>query len=458
MEELKELLDKQKEFFLSGKSEDINYRIESLKKLKRLLKEKESDILDALKKDLGKSHFEGYATELGLVYEEINYAVKHVKSWSKKEKIKSPIIYYPSKSYIYKEPYGVALIIGPFNYPFQLVMAPLIGAISAGNCAIIKPSEHSINTSKVLETIINENFKEEFIKVVNPMGGKELVTKLLDLPVDYIFFTGSVRVGKIVMEKASKRLIPVTLELGGKSPCIVDKDADIKKSARRIVWGKFINSGQTCVAPDYLYVHKEIKDEFLRELVSEIKKQFGNEVRECEDYPRIISKNEVERLAGYLNDGEIYFGGEVVREEKYISPTILVDIKSNSKILQEEIFGPILPVYEFDDLNSVITYVNNREKPLALYYFSEDNDKIERVLKETTSGGVTINDTVIHVASKYLPFGGVGSSGVGAYHGKASFDAFTHRKSVVRRGTFMELPFRFSPYKDRLKLIKRIMK
>ena len=445
MNNIKDIILKQKNYYLSGKTKDINFRIDNLKKLKRLIKENEEIILDALKKDLGKSNFEGYITEIGMVYEEINIMIKSIKKWSKRERVKSSINYYPSKCYVYKEPYGVALIIGPFNYPFQLILSPLIGAIGAGNCAVIKPSEYSVNTSMLIEKIINNNFKDEYIKVVNPMGGKEVVSELLEQPVDYIFFTGSVRVGKIVMEKASKSLIPVTLELGGKSPCIVDKDANIKMSAKRIAWGKFLNAGQTCVAPDYLCVHEDIKAEFLEELVKEIEKQLGKEQKESPDYPRIISEREVRRLSEYLNEGELFYGGEVSIEEKYISPTILVNIKEKSKILEEEIFGPIFPVYEFNKLEEVMYKVNNGDKPLALYYFSEDKNKIEYVLNNTSSGGVTINDTVIHVASTYLPFGGVGNSGIGSYHGKASFDTFSHRKSVLKRGTFMELPFRFAP-------------
>lgn len=458
MNNIKDIILKQKNYYLSGKTKDITFRIDNLKKLKRLIKENEEIILDALKKDLGKSNFEGYITEIGMVYEEINIMIKNIKKWSKKEKVKSSINYYPSKCYVYKEPYGVALIIGPFNYPFQLILSPLIGAIGAGNCAVIKPSEYSVNTSMLIEEIINDNFNEEYIKVVNPMGGKEVVSELLEQPVDYIFFTGSVRVGKIVMEKASKSLIPVTLELGGKSPCIVDKDANIKMSAKRIAWGKFLNAGQTCVAPDYLYVHEDIKVEFLEELVKEIEEQLGKKQKESPDYPRIISEREVRRLSEYLDEGEVFYGGEVSIGEKYISPTILVNIEEKAKILEEEIFGPIFPVYEFNDLEEVVNKVNNGDKPLALYYFSEDKNKIEYVLNNTSSGGVTINDTVIHVASTYLPFGGVGNSGIGSYHGKASFDTFSHRKSVLKRGTFMELTFRFAPYNNKLKLIKKILK
>ena len=289
MNDIKSLFNRQKEFFNSGETNDINFRIDTLRKLKQVIKINEDKILEALKKDLGKSNFEGYATEVGIVYDEINIHIKNIKKWAKIEKRKSPIIYYPSKSYIYKEPYGVTLIIGPFNYPFQLVLAPLIGAISAGNTAIIKPSENTKNISLLLEEMINENFQEEYLKVVNPLEGKEAVSYLLDLPFDYIFFTGSVKVGKIVMEKAAKNLIPITLELGGKSPCIVDKDAKLELAAKRIVWGKFLNVGQTCVAPDYLCVHRSIKDKFLKLIVGEIHKQFGEDVKNSSDYPRVVN-------------------------------------------------------------------------------------------------------------------------------------------------------------------------
>ena len=359
---------------------------------------------------------------------------------------------------MYKEPYGVTLIIGPFNYPFQLVLAPLIGAISAGNTAIIKPSENTINTAKLLEKIINNNFDKGYIRVVDPLGGKEVVSYLLDLPFDYIFFTGSVRVGKIVMEKAAKNLTPVTLELGGKSPCIVDSDADINLAAKRIVWGKFLNAGQTCVAPDYLFIHKNIKDKFLKALVKEIKNQFGENIKKSPDYPRIVNTISLDRFSNYLKDGEIYFGGEIDKETLYMEPTILTNVKLESLVMTDEIFGPILPVIEFNDLNEIISIINKREKPLALYYFSESNKKIEYVIERTSAGGVTINDTIIHVANGNLPFGGVGPSGLGKYHGKDSFNTFTHTKSVMKRGTFIEFKIRFAPYNDRIKLLRKVMK
>lgn len=452
------IFNNEKEYYLSGETLSVKFRIEKLRLLKKVIKDNEEKLLSALKKDLNKSNFEGYVTEIGILYQEIDYAIKNVKKWAKREKKRTDIVYFPAKSYIYKQPYGVVLIISPFNYPIQLAFSPLIGAISAGNCAIIKPSEYAINSAMVIEEIINSTFDKRYINVIEPLGGKETVSELLSLKFNYIFFTGSVRVGKIVMEAASKNLIPVTLELGGKSPCIVDKDANIKLSAKRIVWGKYLNVGQTCVAPDYVYVHKDVKEKLLKEMVKEIESEYGKDAKKSEDYARIIRKEEVKRLQGYLDEGEIYYGGEVDIEDRYISPTILTNIKENSKILEEEIFGPIFPVYEFEDITKVIEYVNSKERPLALYYFSEDKNKIETVLSSTTSGGVTINDTIIHVSSTHIPFGGVGNSGMGNYHGKASFDTFTHKKSVVKRSTLMEFPFRFPPYKDKLKLIKKLMK
>lgn len=455
---LEEVLEEQKNFFKTNKTKDVNFRIEQLKKLKSIIKENEDRILEALKKDLNKSFFEGYESEIGIVYEEINYQIKHLRKWTRRKRVSGSIIYFKSKAYIYKEPYGVILIIGPFNYPFQLIMAPLIGAIAGGNCAVLKPSEHSKYTSEVLEEIINNGFESNYIKVVEPSGGKEAVTKLLELRFDYIFFTGSVKVGKIVMEKASKNLIPVTLELGGKSPCIVDKDANLELSAKRIVWGKLLNAGQTCIAPDYLMVHKEIKEKFLKLLVEEIKKQFGDNIESNDEYPKIIREAEVIRLKNYLDDGKIYYGGKYNVENRFMMPTILTDVPLDSKVMTNEIFGPIFPVIEFDNLDNVIEFVNNREKPLALYYFSNDDNKVEHILNSISSGGVTINDTILHVGFCNLPFGGVGNSGIGSYHGKASFDTFTHKKSVVKRSNFIEFPFRFAPYKDKIKLLRKVMK
>ncbi|RII32769.1 aldehyde dehydrogenase [Clostridium chromiireducens] len=455
---VKELINKQIEFFQRGEQLDINFRRDILIKLKKIIKDNEQYIIDALKKDLHKSDFESYLTEISMVYEEINTHLKSIRKWSKRRSIKSSIMFFPSKTYIEKQPYGTVLIIGPFNYPFQLVILPLVGAISAGNTVIIKPSESAVNTSHLIERIINDNFNEEYIKVVGADKGKECVEELLEQEFDYIFFTGSIRVGKIIMEKAAKRLIPVTLELGGKSPCIIDKGANLKMAAKRIVWGKLLNAGQTCVAPDYLFVHNEVKEKLLDLIVEEIKFQYGHNIRECDDFPRIINKRELERLSQYLNEGNIYYGGNYDEKSLFFEPTILTDLDEKAKVLEEEIFGPILPVMTFDNLKEVIQYVNNKSKPLALYYFSEDENNIKRIIKETSSGGVTINDTILHVGTPNLPFGGVGTSGMGAYHGKHSFDSFTHEKSIVRRGTYMEFPFRFAPFKNKINLLRRIIK
>ena len=458
MIEIKQSFEKQKEFYSTGETKNIDFRINNLKKLKKIIKDNEEKIIEAIKKDLGKAPFETYATEIGLVYEELNIHIKNIRKWARREKKRSPIVHFPAKSYVYKEPYGVALIIGPFNYPIQLILAPLVAAIAAGNCTILKPSENTINTSVLLEEIINNNFDENYVKVVNPLGGKDVVSYLLDLKFDYIFFTGSVGVGKVIMKKAAENLIPVTLELGGKSPCIVDKDANLKMSAKRLVWGKFLNGGQTCVAPDYLYIHKDIKEKFLEALKNEIINQFGENIKESKDLTRIVNLKTLERLKSYISEGDIFFGGGYDEKDLYFEPTLITNIKENSKIMEEEIFGPILPVLEFEDINKVINYVNNREKPLALYYFSENKSNIDMILNSTTAGGVTINDTIIHVASSYLPFGGVGSSGMGAYHGKASFDTFTHMKSVIQRGTFIDVPIRYAPYGNKIDFIRKIMK
>ncbi|MBE6053747.1 MAG: aldehyde dehydrogenase [Clostridium sartagoforme] len=458
MDKISSIFAKQKDFFNSNSTKNIEFRINTLKKLKLIIKENEELIMEALYKDLKKSNFEAFATEIGILYDEINLHIKKLKKWSKREKVKTPIVHFPAKSYIYKEPYGVTLIIGPFNYPFQLIISPLIGAISAGNCAMLKPSENSPNTALLLEKLINENFNKEYIQVINPLGGKETVSYLLDLKFDYIFFTGSITVGKIIMEKAAKNLTPVTLELGGKSPCIVDKTANISLAAKRIVWGKFLNAGQTCVAPDYILVEKTIKSTLLEALKDEINKQFGNDIKSSPDFPRLINKNSLDRLKNYLSDGEIFFGGGFDDESLYLEPTILTNIKNNANVMEDEIFGPILPIIEYSTLEEAISFIKTKEKPLALYCFSEDKSLISKVLSEASSGGATINDTIIHVASPNIPFGGVGFSGLGQYHGKASFDTFSHNKSIIIRGTFFELPIRFAPYKNKITLLKKLMK
>ncbi|GIM28536.1 aldehyde dehydrogenase [Clostridium polyendosporum] len=458
MYNIEKILKRQKNYYFSGKTRELDSRIESLKLLKESIKKYEKEILEALNMDLRKSQFEAYATEVGMIYEEINLMIKNLKKWAKPERKKTPLVYFPAKSIILKEPYGVVLIIGPFNYPFQLCIAPLIGAIAGGNCAMVKPSEFTPHTSEIMIKVINEVFPEEYIAVVEPYGGKEAVQDLLNKEFDYIFFTGSVRVGKIVMEAAAKNLTPVTLELGGKSPCIVDKDANISLAARRIVWGKLLNAGQTCVAPDYIYVHLDAKDKLLKSMVKEIKEQYGENMKESVDYPRIINEKNFDRLISYIDYSKLYFGGHTDKEQLYIQPTILQEVNWNHPVMIDEIFGPIFPVLEFQDLDDVIKKLNHESKPLALYYFSENKKSIEKVLNETTSGGVSINDTIVHVASPHMHFGGVGSSGIGAYHGKASFETFIHKKSIIKRGTWLDVSFRYAPFTKKVELLKKIIR
>ena len=458
METLKEKINKQREYFSTGETKDINFRIEKLKKLRDVLKSEEDKVFEALKKDLMKSSFESYVTEVAMVYDEINMHIKNIKKWSKKRRVKTPLVQFPAKSFIQLEPYGVVLIIGPFNYPFMLTMDPLIGAIAAGNTAVIKPSESAPETSKILKEILEKVFDEKYVLHVNPERGKEVVEELLKEKFDYIFFTGSATVGKIVMKAASQYLTPVTLELGGKSPCIIDKDCKVELAARRIVWGKLLNSGQTCVAPDYLYVHKDIEEEFIKKLEEEIKNQFGDNPLESEDYSKMVNEREFNRVLSYIDKEKLVFGGNYNRKTFQIEPTILKNVTWDDPVMEREIFGPIFPILTFENLDEVIRLVNSKDKPLALYYFSEDKNKIKKVLNSTSSGGVTINDTLVHVSSSYLPFGGVGNSGMGEYHGKYSFDLFSNKKGVMNRKTFLDLKIRYAPFQNKLTIVKKIMK
>ena len=458
METLREKINKQRKYFSTGETKDINFRIEKLKKLRDVLKSEEEKIFEALKKDLMKSSFESYVTEVAMVYDEINMHIKNIKKWSKKRRVKTPLVQFPAKSFIKLEPYGVVLIIGPFNYPFMLTMDPLIGAIAAGNTAVIKPSESAPETSKILKEILEKVFDEKYVLHVNPERGKEVVEELLKEKFDYIFFTGSATVGKIVMKAASQYLTPIILELGGKSPCIIDKDCKLELATRRIVWGKLLNSGQTCVAPDYLYVHKDIEEEFIKKLEEEIKNQFGNNPLESEDYSKMVNEREFNRVLSYIDKEKLVFGGNYNRKTFQIEPTILKNVTWNDPVMEREIFGPIFPILSFENLDEVIRLVNSKDKPLALYYFSEDKNKIEKVINSTSSGGVTINDTLVHVSSSYLPFGGVGNSGMGEYHGKYSFDLFSNKKGVMNRKTFLDLKIRYAPFLNKLTIVKKIMK
>ena len=458
MNKYENILKRQRNYLSSIGIIDVTDRIENLKKLKNSIKKYENNIINALNIDLGKPEFEAYSSEVGFVYSTIDYFIKNLKSWTKVKKVKNDAAQLPGKSYIYKSHYGAVLIIGPYNYPFQLLIEPLIGAISGGNTVILKPSEYATKTEAIVEKIIKETFDEKYIAVVT--GDYKVNSQLLDLEFDYIFFTGSVNVGKIVMEKASKHLTPVTLELGGKSPVIVDNTANLKVSAKRILWGKLTNAGQTCVAPDYILAYEDIYEELIKEFENVIIEFYGQDIIRSKDFGRIINDRHMNRLNAILehDKNKITFGGEVDFEKRYISPTIIRDVTLEDAVMNEEIFGPIIPVIKYKNMEDIKYYISHHKNPLALYVFSEDENFSEDIINRFSFGGGCVNDTISHVASAYLPFGGIGSSGMGNYHGKASFDTFTHTKSIVKKSTKIDLKLVFPPYKDKIKLIKKVMK
>ena len=448
------IIQTQRDFFQTGKTKDVNFRIEQLKNLKQAIIEHEQSIVEALQADLHKPEVETYLTEISVI-KDIDYAIKHLQNWSKPQKAAVSWDFFSYSAKIYPEPLGVVLIIGPWNYPFQLIISPLIGAIAAGNCAIIKPSEIASHTSDVIAKIIAKHFDPAYLAVVE--GGVEASQKLLAEKFDHIFFTGGTAVGKIIMAAAAKYLTPVTLELGGKSPCIVDTDINLEHTVRRITWGKFINAGQTCIAPDYLLVNKTIKKDLIDGLEKSLKEFYGENPASSPDYARIISQKHFERLVSFLKDGEVVIGGENQPSERYIAPTLIDNVSLEDSVMQEEIFGPILPIIEYTDIAEAIALINSRPKPLALYLFSQDKNLQKRVLQETSSGGVCINDTVMQVGVSSLPFGGVGDSGIGNYHGKASFDTFSHKKSVLQNSFWLDLKWRYAPYQGKLPLIKKLL-
>jgi acyl-CoA reductase-like NAD-dependent aldehyde dehydrogenase len=452
---MQELLVKQREFFATGITKSVEFRLQQLQKLKSAILLREKVILEALAKDLGKPHFEGYLTEI-MVIEEINYALKNLKKWVKPQKVNPGIKQFPASAQIYPEPLGVILIISPWNYPFSLIISPLIGAIASGNCTILKTSENAPFISQVLLELIANTFEANYVSLIE--GGIEISQELLKQKFDHIFFTGGTKIGQKVMEAAAKNLTPVTLELGGKSPCIVDTEIDITETVKRIIWGKFLNAGQTCVAPDYLLVDQSIKPELLTEIKQCINIFYGDNPASSDSYGRIINERQFDRLQGLLSCGNIIIGGEFNRQEKYISPTILDNINWDNPIMEEEIFGPILPVLTYETLEEAIALINSKPKPLALYLFSNNKEKQEKILKNTSSGGVCINDTIMHLDVIELPFGGVGDSGIGSYHGKKSFETFSHYKSVLRKAFWGELNLRYPPYKNKINLLKKMLK
>lgn len=456
--DVENMITEQRQFYFSRATKSVKFRKEQLKKLKKSILKYEKEILNALYLDLRKSEFEAYATEIGIVLDSISYMVKHVEEWMEPEAVKTPIQYQVGKSFIVREPYGVTLIIGPFNYPFQLVMEPLVGAIVGGNTAIVKPSETSVHTAAIIKKVIEETFHPSYIRVVE--GEKDEVTALIHASFDYIFFTGSVAVGKVVAKAAAERLTPIALELGGKSPAIVDQTANLEVAAKRIVWGKFTNTGQTCVAPDYLLVHKDVYDRFMKILKETIRSFYGKNPLKSPDYGRIVNLRQFDRLQQIIKEERdaITFGGRIDRDDLYIEPTIIEYVKWTSPSMQEELFGPILPVMMYNDLPLAIHQIRQLPKPLAAYFFSEHEKATQYFLEELPFGGGCINDTITHVGNLHLPFGGVGPSGVKAYHGKASFENFTHAKSILKKSSKLETNVLFPPYNKKVKIVRSIMK
>ena len=439
-------------YYNSGETMSVSFRIEQLRKLKSMIRSHEDEIIQALYNDLKKPPFESYASEIGIMNVEIEYAIRHVKSWSYPRRVATPIIHFLSSSRIYQEPYGVVLIMGPWNYPFHLLIAPLVGAMAAGNCVVIKPSELASDMSKTLSKLIAKYFQPDYICAVE--GGVEVSQQLLAEKFDYIFYTGSTAVGRYVMEAASRNLTPVTLELGGKSPCIVDKDASLDYAVKRIAWGKFFNAGQTCIAPDYCLVHSAIKDVFLEKMKKTIQDFYGDDPMQSVDYARIVNERHFQRLTRLLSDGNIVAGGKTDSTTLYIAPTLIDRVSLQDSIMQEEIFGPLLPIMTFERLDQAIDMVNRLPRPLALYYFSNNARNQQEILTKTSSGGGCINDTISHIGSLTLPFGGIGDSGMGAYHGKTSFDTFSHSKGILTRSNLVDMPLRYPPYYNKVTLLK----
>jgi aldehyde dehydrogenase (NAD+) len=455
IEKIHSTLDAQQKFFKTGITKNITYRIDALNKLKNMIISNEKRLMDALFLDLHKSPFEAYASELGLILTEIDLHIKHVKRWTRTRRKPTPMVLFPSKSHILQEPYGLALIMAPFNYPLGLLLTPLVGAISAGNCVVLKPANYTIHTSALLEELISETFSNEYISIFT--GGRDVNTALLRKQYDRIFFTGGPVLGKIVAESAAKTFTPLVLELGGKSPCIVDESANLKRAARRIVWGKFLNFGQTCIAPDHLFVHASVKNELLGLMKIEIERQFGNDQQKSPDLGRMINEKAFDRVSSYLDGAKVICGGIRDKTDKYISPTLIEAPAKNLPVMQEEIFGPVLPVIEFEDINEVIKDISLKEKPLALYYFTSKQKQERYLLSKIDSGGVCINDVLVHFANDRIPFGGVGKSGMGAYHGKYSFETFSRERGVVKTPTGFDIPVKFAPYKNKIKLLKRLL-
>jgi aldehyde dehydrogenase (NAD+) len=454
LNQIPELLKTQHIFFQTGKTKEIAFRKQALKKLLQTIQRKEDAICDALYKDFRKPKFESVATETAIVIKELKLAINNLKSWSKPSRVPSSILNFPSKDYIYNQPYGTVLIISPWNYPFQLAISPLIGAIAAGNTAVIKPSEHVPHTASILEEIIKSSFKNEHVAIIQ--GGVETSQELLYHKWDYVFFTGSVPVGRIVARSIAEHLTPSTLELGGKNPTIVDETAKVKLAAKRIVFGKYINAGQTCIAPDYVLVHEKVKNIFITALKKEIERFYGNNPKSSKDYARIVNKKQYDRLVELIDMDKVKIGGEVDPDDLYISPTVILNPSLNSEIMQDEIFGPLLPILVYQTESDIDLILKKFENPLSIYIFTSRKKFAEKMIQKYSFGGGTINDTLVHFVNDKLPFGGVGNSGMGAYHGKHTFDTFSHKKSITKRATWLDISLRYAPYKNKIKWLKKL--
>ena len=457
-EKIQEIVSAQKKYFASGATLDIAFRKDMLRRLSEAMDKWENRLCDALWSDLHKSYEEAYLTEISIVKAEIRSHIRNVADWARKKRAHSPLKLFPSRSYITKEPLGCSLIISPWNYPVQLLLNPLVGAISSGCTAVLKPSPYVPAVSKTIQEMINETFDEKYIAVVQ--GNRNVNTALLDQRWDIIFFTGSPALAKTVMAAAARNLTPVVLELGGKSPCIISRTADIAVAAKRIAWGKTLNSGQTCIAPDYILIHKDIKDDFVKAFAAEVENLHGKDIKADRHYVRMVNDRAFERVTGYFKDGDIIYGGRTDASDRFIEPTLIENVALDSPLMTEEIFGPVFPIITLDDTGNtfkdkVIEFVTSREKPLAFYYFGKESEGWD-IIRRTSSGGGCINDVIMHIANENVPFGGVGNSGMGRYHDKDSFEAFSHTRSIISTGTWIDLPFRYMPYKM-FSLVKKIL-
>lgn len=451
--QITKIVNSQREYFATGQTLNISYRIAALKSLKAAIKKFEKPLAAALWQDLHKSYEEAYLTELSIVLGEIDNHIRHLKQWAAPKHHSTPLKMFPSRSKVISEPLGLALIIAPWNYPVQLLLNPLVGAISAGCTAILKPSPYVPTVAKVLEELITECFNRDYVAIVQ--GNRDVNTLLLEQRYDLIFFTGSPSLGRTVMSAAAKNLTPVVLELGGKSPCVVDCSADIATAAKRIAWGKSLNAGQTCIAPDYLLVHHAIKEQLIEALKSEFKRLLGKNPKKSRHFVRIVNDRAFDRLVGYIKGANVVVGGNYDKDERYIEPTIIDNVRLDSPVMEEEIFGPIFPVVTYITTEQAVKFINEREKPLALYYFG-DQQSADYVIGHTSSGGACVNDTIVHIANEKLPFGGVGNSGMSSYHGEESFKVFSHFRSVVTTPTWIDLPFRYMPYRL-FSLVKKLL-